>query len=173
MERHAAPTCAPSNAPAVLNGTIIAAGVALAAGALALAAATLALAAAALAATALAAAAFAAAGATAIAAAAIAAAATAALAEPLAAAAAAAGFPALERGRRPPHRHRQPVDPCTGPYRRARGTKRAASPPPPRPHSQPLAELRPGLRAVWRARLAARYYPRSRHAHTIFVQMRD
>ena len=47
--------CAPSNAPAVLNGTIIAAGVALAAGALALAAATLALAAAALAAAALAA----------------------------------------------------------------------------------------------------------------------
>ena len=46
--------CAPSNAPAVLNGTIIAAGVALAAGALALAAATLALAAAALAAAALA-----------------------------------------------------------------------------------------------------------------------
>jgi hypothetical protein len=45
-------TCAPSNAPAVLNGTIIAAGVALAAGALALAlaAAALALAAAALAA---------------------------------------------------------------------------------------------------------------------------
>jgi hypothetical protein len=41
--------CAPSNAPAVLNGTIIAAGVALAAGALALAAATLAAAALALA----------------------------------------------------------------------------------------------------------------------------
>ena len=40
VERHAAPTCAPSNAPAVLNGTIIAAGVALAAGALALVAAT-------------------------------------------------------------------------------------------------------------------------------------
>ena len=42
-------TCAPSNAPAVLNGTIIAAGVALAAGALALAAAALAAAALALA----------------------------------------------------------------------------------------------------------------------------
>ena len=42
-------TCAPSNAPAVLNGTIIAAGVALADGALALAAAALAAAALALA----------------------------------------------------------------------------------------------------------------------------
>eukprot|EP00964_Phaeocystis_antarctica_P151655 scaffold119306_cov27-Phaeocystis_antarctica.AAC.1 len=28
-----------------------------------------------------------------------------------------------------------------GPYRRARGTKSAASPPPPRPHSQPLSDL--------------------------------
>ena len=93
MERHAAPTCAPSNAPAVLNGTIIAAGVALAAGALALAAATLALAAAALAATALALALAAAAlalAATALAAAAFAAAADLAAADDLAAVTAAA-----------------------------------------------------------------------------------
>ena len=93
MERHTAPTCAPSNAPAVLNGTIIAAGVALAAGALALAAATLALAAAALAATALALALAAAAlalAATALAAAAFAAAADLAAADDLAAVTAAA-----------------------------------------------------------------------------------
>jgi hypothetical protein len=86
-------TCAPSNAPAVLNGTIIAAGVALAAGALALAAATLALAAAALAATALALALAAAAlalAATALAAAAFAAAADLAAADDLAAVTAAA-----------------------------------------------------------------------------------